>query len=63
MFTSTTKDIEVLQSINDVLSPRAEFTDTLSGEERVTASAIKPLLDLLQNKTLEISSSDATLVA
>jgi len=59
----TWQDIEVLQSINDVLSPLAEFTDTLSGEERVTASAIKPLLDLLQNKTLAISPSDASLVA
>ena len=59
----TWQDIEVLQSITDVLSPLAEFTDTLSGKECVTASAIKPLLDLLQNKTLAISSSDATLVA
>ena len=42
----TWQDIEVLQSINDVLSPLAEFTDTLSGEEHVTASAIKSLLDL-----------------
>jgi len=59
----TWQDIEVLLSINDVLSALAEFTDTLSGEVHVTASAIKPLLNLLQNKTLAISSSDATFVA
>ena len=55
------QDTEVLQSINDVLSPLAEFTDALSGEERGTASAIKPLLYLIQNKTLALSFSDATL--
>jgi len=59
----TWQDIEVLQSINDVLSPLAEFTDTLSGEKGVIASAIKPLLNLLQNKTLAISSGDATCLA
>ncbi|XP_065899760.1 E3 SUMO-protein ligase ZBED1-like [Dysidea avara] len=58
----TWQDIEVLQSIHAVLSPLAEFTDTLSGEERVTASAIKPLLDLLQRKTLATSPADTTLV-
>ena len=48
----TWQDVEVLQSIHVVLSPLADFTDMLSGEERVTASAIKPLLNVLTNKVL-----------
>ena len=53
----------VLQSIHAVLSPLADFTDMLSGEERVTASAIKPLLNVLRNKILVVSVTDTTLVA
>ena len=59
----TWQDVEVLQSIHAVLSPLADFTDMLSGEERVTASAIKPLLNVLQNKVLVASGTDTTLVA
>ena len=59
----TWQDIEVLQSIHTVLSPLADFTDMLSGEERVTASAIKPLLNVLRNKVLVASLTDTTLVA
>ena len=59
----TWQDVEVLQSIHAVLSPLADFTDMLSGEERVTASAIKPLLNVLRNKVLVASGTDTTLVA
>ena len=59
----TWQDVEVLQSIHAVLSPLAEFTDILSGEERVTASAIKPLLHVLQKKVLVASDTDTTLVS
>ena len=59
----TWQDVEVLQSIHAVLSPLADFTDMLSGEERVTASAIKPLLNVLRNMVLVASDTDTTLVA
>ena len=59
----TWRDVEVLQSIHAVLSPLADFTDMLSGKERVTASAIKPLLNVLRNKVLVAPATDTTLVA
>ena len=58
----TWQDVEVLQSIHAVISPLADFTDMLSGEERVTASAMKPLLNVLRNKVLVASVTDTTLV-
>ena len=59
----TWQDVEVLQSIHAVLSPLADFTDILSDEECVTASAIKPLLNVLRNKVLVASVTDTTLIA
>ena len=59
----TWQDVEVLQSIHAVLSPLADFTDMLSGEERITASAIKSLLNVLRNKVLVVSDTVTTLVA
>ena len=52
-----------MQSIHVVLSPLADFTDMLSGEECVTASAIKQLLNVLRNKVLVASVTDTTLVS
>ena len=56
-----------MQSIHAVLSPLADFTDMLSGKESIRVSAIKPLLNFLRNiiinKVLVASATDATLVA
>ena len=39
----TWQDLKVLESMQAALSPLADFTDMLSGEERVTVSTIKPV--------------------
>ena len=51
-FIPTWQNVEILQYIHAVLSPLA---DMLSGKEHVTASAIKPLLYILQNEVLVAS--------
>ena len=38
------QDLEVLESMQAALSPLADFTDMLSGEERVAVSTIKPVM-------------------
>ncbi|KAL7841435.1 hypothetical protein SRHO_G00251260 [Serrasalmus rhombeus] len=40
-------DIEVLESVNVALKKVADFTDALSSEKTVTASSVKPVLQLL----------------
>lgn len=40
----TWQDIDVLESMNEALSPLLEFTDSLSGESYVTVSYVKPVL-------------------
>ena len=40
----TWQDIDVLESVDKVLSPLAELTDIMSGEMYITVSSIKPLL-------------------
>ena len=48
----TWQDLEVLESMQAALSPLADFTDMLSGEERVTVSTIKPVMHILKRKVL-----------
>ena len=59
----TWQDLEVLESMQATLSPLADFTDMLSGEERVTVSTIKPVMHILKTKVLSVSSSDTDLTA
>jgi len=54
----TWQDIDVLQSVHSVIKDLADFTDTLSGEYRVTLSALKAVLYLLKTKILAASSTD-----
>lgn len=54
------QDTDVLESINNALSPLQEFTDALSGEDYVSVSYLKPVLHLLRT-TLEESENDTTL--
>ena len=55
------QDTEVIESIVSALKPVSDLTDVLSGEERVTASCLKPLLNHLQNEALAEKEGDATL--
>ncbi|XP_051964499.1 zinc finger BED domain-containing protein 4-like isoform X1 [Xyrauchen texanus] len=48
----TWQDVEVLEAVNNSLSPLAEFTDALSGEQYVSVSYVKPVLHLFNNKFL-----------
>ena len=49
----TWQDLEVLTTIDQVLSPLSNLTNILSGEEYVTVSAILPLLQLIDTKLLQ----------
>ena len=55
------QDIEVLESVNKALSPLAEFTDILSGEEYVTVSSLRPLLQHLTETILKEEEDDTRL--
>ena len=57
----TQGDMDVLQSVHSAIKDLAEFTDTLSGEDRVTLSALKAVLYLLKNQVLVESTTDNTL--
>ena len=46
------QDIEVLESVSKALNPVADFTDILSGEDYVTVSSVKPLLQHLSHELL-----------
>ncbi|XP_058602589.1 zinc finger BED domain-containing protein 4-like [Onychostoma macrolepis] len=46
--TPTWQDIEVLEVINKTLTPLADFTDALSGEQYATISSVKPVLHLFE---------------
>ena len=57
----TWQDIDVLEAINDALSPLAAFTDVMSGEKYVTGSAVIPVTDLLTTSILKEKEDDKTL--
>jgi len=59
--TPTQQDMDVLQSVHSAIKDLAEFTDMLSGEDRVTLSALKAVLYLLKNQVLVESTTDTTL--
>jgi len=41
-----------------VLGPLEDFTDMLSGERKVTVSAIKPVLHIFKTKVLKLCDGD-----
>ena len=43
----TWQDLDVLQAINQAVSPLSSLTDILSGEQYVTVSAVLPMLKLI----------------
>lgn len=48
----TWQDIQVLESVNAALKPPQIFTDALSGEEYVSVSYLKPILNLFNRDTV-----------
>ena len=57
----TWQDIDVLESIDKALSPLHELTDILSGEQYVTVSAIRPMVQLIKTKILHVETTDTDL--
>ncbi|XP_051535847.1 zinc finger BED domain-containing protein 4-like [Myxocyprinus asiaticus] len=57
----TWQDIEVLEAVNNSLSPLAEFTDALSGEQYVSVSYVKPVLHLFNNTIFEEKEGETEL--
>ena len=55
------QDTELMESIFSALKPISDLTDILSGEEHVTASCLKPLLDHMHNETFAEKEGDTTL--
>ena len=55
------QDLEVLESVNRALKPLVEFTDTLSGEDYVTVSYVKPVLHLFESSILAVQEDDTPL--
>lgn len=54
----TWQDIEVLEAINNALSPLTDFTDALSGEQYVSISSVKPVLHLFETSVLAVQEDD-----
>ncbi|KAJ8349334.1 hypothetical protein SKAU_G00244640 [Synaphobranchus kaupii] len=57
--TLTWQDIQVLESVNKVLKPVADFTDIMSGESYVTASSLLPMMQLLRADTMAAAAEDS----
>ena len=57
----TDNEFSTLKAIVKVFEPLSYFTDALSGEKHITASAIRPLLDHIHKKILLVSSNDCTI--
>ena len=57
----TWQDIDVLQSVHYGVKNLVDFTDMLSGEERVTLSTLRAVLNIPKNEVLVKSPVDTTL--
>ena len=57
----TWQDLDVLESLKAALGQLDDFTDMLSGEQKVTVSAIKPVLHILKTKVLKVCEGDTDL--
>ena len=55
------QDFDVLQSVMAAIEPFQNLTDLLSGERRITCSAIKPLLKVINDKMVSPKEEDSTL--
>ena len=59
----TWQDFNVLESVLEAVKGFADLTDLLSGEKRVTCSAIKPLIEVINSKIVASKTSDTPLTA
>jgi hypothetical protein len=57
----TWQDMNVLESLNKALSPLADLTDIISGEDYVTISTLKPLMHHITKEALSIKDDDTQL--
>ena len=57
----TWQDTEVLEVINNVLSPLADLTDLLSGEKYVSVSSIKAVINHIHSDALSAKDDDVSL--
>nr|XP_061801662.1 E3 SUMO-protein ligase ZBED1-like [Nerophis lumbriciformis] len=55
------QDVDILEAVNKVLSPLQDFTDALSGEQYVSVSYLKPVLNLFNTSILAEDESDTQL--
>ena len=52
------QDVGVHESIDEITKPLRDITDLLSGETRVTSSAVKPLLNVINTTMLDVKDTD-----
>ena len=57
----TWQDLDVLQSILKAIEGFKDLTDLLSGEKRITCSAIKPLIKVINDKIVIPQDDDSAL--
>ena len=57
----TWQDFDVLESVLEAVKGFVDLTDLLSGEKRVTCSAIKPLIEVINSKIVAPKTGDTTL--
>ena len=57
----TWQDLDVLEAINQAISPLSSLTDILSGEQYVTVSAVLPMLHILETDLLKQQETDTQL--
>ena len=57
----TWQDFDVLESVLEAVKGFADLTDLLSGEKRVTCSAIKPLMDVINSKIVAPKTNNTPL--
>ena len=55
------QDFDVLQSVLEAIRGFKDLTDLLSGEKRVTCSAIKPLIEVVNDKIVTPKDDDTEL--
>lgn len=58
----TWQDVDVLDSVSKALGPLLEFTDSLSGEEYVSVSCLRPVLQLFNSDVLNAAENDTDLI-
>lgn len=55
------QDVDVMEFIKKALGPLRDFTDALSGEDCVSVSYVKPVLNLLKMNLLKLNDEDSEL--